>query len=112
RTYDCQRHLSGKSSDAAEQLRQWNMNRAFQMLLTHDALVCESRGLWSAAETDKVVQIEGVKPGLDIFPGLTVLAHVFSKAGQSFGVGIRSTVIEICGPRLDFPWRARDLSVC
>ena len=56
-----------------------------------------------AAEADKVVQIEGVKPCLDVFPSLAVLNYVFSKAGQSFGVAIRSTVIEVCRPCLDLP---------
>ena len=38
-----------------------------------------------AAEADKVVQIEGIKPCLDVFPSLTVLTYVFRKPAQSFG---------------------------
>ena len=63
-----------------------------------------------AAEADKVVQIEGIKPCLDVFPSLTVLPNVFGKTGQSFGVAIRSTVFDIGRPCFDFPWRARVLA--
>jgi hypothetical protein len=67
------------------------------------SLVCESRRSCFAAEADIIVEIKGVEPGFDVFPGLAVLPNVFSEAGESFSVAARSTLVEIRGPSLDFP---------
>jgi hypothetical protein len=69
------------------------------------------QGSGFASEADVVIELNGVEPRLNVFPDFAVLADVFGKTSQSFGIAIRSSLFHVSGPGFDLPRGSRGLGM-